>query len=82
MHGLNTIKRLNKTEQDFVDHILSTPIKDINLLDVWVKWKAGDEMERPWRTPTPPVLKQGRTITYIFVLFKTFYVLLCSLGFD
>ena len=39
MHGLNTIKRLNRTEQEFIDHILSTPVKDVNLLDVWIKWK-------------------------------------------
>jgi len=39
MHGLNTIKRLNQTEQDFIDHVLSTPIKDVNLLDVWHEWK-------------------------------------------
>ena len=39
MHGLNTIIRLNKTEQDFVDHILATPIKDVNLLQVWQDWK-------------------------------------------
>ena len=25
MHGLNIIKRLNRTEQDFIDHILATP---------------------------------------------------------
>lgn len=40
MHGLNIIKRLNRTEQDFVDHILATPIKDdVNLLQVWQEWK-------------------------------------------
>jgi hypothetical protein len=39
MHGLNTIVRLNQVEQDFVDHILATPIKDINLLDVWREFK-------------------------------------------
>ena len=39
MHGLNTIVRLNKTQQDFVDHILSTPTPDVNLLDVWNEWK-------------------------------------------
>lgn len=39
MHGLNTIKRLNKVEQDFVDHILATPYKDVNLLEVWHQWK-------------------------------------------
>jgi len=40
MHGLRTIVKLNKTEQDFVDHILATPVPDVNLLDVWTKWKA------------------------------------------
>lgn len=39
MHGLNTIVRLNQVEQDFVDHILTTPIRDINLLEVWQEWK-------------------------------------------
>jgi hypothetical protein len=39
MHGLNTIVRLNKTEQDFIDHILSTPVPEVNLLDVWREWK-------------------------------------------
>ena len=39
MHGLNTIKRLNKVEQDFVDHILTTPYEDVNLLEVWQQWK-------------------------------------------
>ena len=43
MHGLNIIKRLNRTEQDFVDHILATPVPDVNLLDVWTKWKAEQE---------------------------------------
>jgi len=40
MHGLNTIKRLNKTEQDFIDHILSTPTPEVNLLKVWQEWKT------------------------------------------
>jgi hypothetical protein len=39
MHGLNTIKRLNKTEQDFIDHNLSTPTPEVNLLKVWQDWK-------------------------------------------
>jgi hypothetical protein len=39
MHGLNTIKRLNRTEQDFIDHVLSTPTPDVNLLKVWQDWK-------------------------------------------
>ena len=43
MHGLNTIKRLNKTEQDFVDHILATPYPEINLLEVWRNFKAEQE---------------------------------------
>ena len=43
MHGLNTIKRLNRTEQEFIDHILSTPTPDVNLLDVWTKWKEGQK---------------------------------------
>lgn len=47
MHGLNTIVRLNKTEQDFVDHILATPVPDVNLLDVWTKWKAEQENNEP-----------------------------------
>jgi hypothetical protein len=47
MHGLNTIKRLNQTEQDFIDHVLSTPIKDVNLLDVWTKWKQETPTNEP-----------------------------------
>lgn len=43
MHGLNIIKRLNRTEQDFVDHILSTPTPEVNLLKVWQDWKAQEE---------------------------------------
>lgn len=39
MHGLNTIVRLNKDQQDFVDHILSTPTPEVNLLEVWHEWK-------------------------------------------
>ena len=43
MHGLNTIKRLNKTEQDFVDHILATPYTEVNLLEVWKNFKVEQE---------------------------------------
>ena len=40
MHGLNTIKRLNRTEQDFVDHVLSSPRPpEQNLLEVWREFK-------------------------------------------
>jgi hypothetical protein len=42
MHGLNTIVRLNQEQQDFVDHILATPYKDVNLLEVWHQWKEAD----------------------------------------
>lgn len=45
MHGLNTIKRLNSVEQDFVDHILTTPYKDVNLLEVWHQWKQEQKTE-------------------------------------
>lgn len=41
MHGLRTIIKLNQTEQDFVDHILATPVPEVNLLKVWQDWKAG-----------------------------------------
>ena len=45
MHGLNTIKRLNRTEQDFVDHILATPTPEVNLLKVWQDWKTEQTQE-------------------------------------
>jgi len=45
MHGLRTIKKLNKTEQDFIDHILATPYHEVNLLEVWKNWKAEQEHE-------------------------------------
>jgi hypothetical protein len=45
MHGLNTIKRLNRTEQDFVDHILATPTPEVNLLQVWQEWKEQEQVK-------------------------------------
>lgn len=40
MHGLRTIVKLNKVEQDFVDHILTAPRPpEQNLLEVWRDWK-------------------------------------------
>lgn len=39
MHGLNQIVRMNKEQQDFIDHILSTPTPEVNLLQVWQDWK-------------------------------------------
>ena len=47
MHGLNIIKRLNRTEQDFVDHILAQPRPEINLLKVWQDWqKESNQKQR------------------------------------
>jgi len=39
MHGLNTIVKINKQQQEFIDHILATPYEDTNLLEVWQQWK-------------------------------------------
>lgn len=40
MHGLKTIVRLNKVEQDFVDQILKSPRPpEVNLLEVWRDFK-------------------------------------------
>jgi hypothetical protein len=39
MHGLNQIVRMNKEQQDFIDHILATPTPEVNLLKVWQDWK-------------------------------------------
>ncbi len=47
MHGLNIIKRLNRTEQDFIDHILSTPTPEVNLLQVWHDWKKETQANEP-----------------------------------
>lgn len=52
MHGLNIIKRLNRTEQDFIDHILSTPTPEVNLLQVWQDWKKEQEANEPVQVHT------------------------------
>jgi len=39
MHGLNQIVRMNKEQQEFIDHILATPTPEVNLLKVWQDWK-------------------------------------------
>lgn len=40
MHGLQTIVKLNKVQQDFVDRILTQPRPpEQNLLEVWRDWK-------------------------------------------
>jgi hypothetical protein len=51
MHGLQTIKRLNKTEQDFIDHILAQPRPEINLLKVWQEWKQETTTNEPVSLP-------------------------------
>lgn len=44
MHGLNIIKRLNRTEQEFIDHVLTKPRPpEQNLLEVWRDFKAQQE---------------------------------------
>jgi hypothetical protein len=45
MHGLNQIVRMNQEQQDFVDHILSTPYEDVNLLEVWQEWRQEQREE-------------------------------------
>jgi hypothetical protein len=39
MHGLNQIVRMNKEQEEFIAHILSTPTPEVNLLKVWQDWK-------------------------------------------
>jgi hypothetical protein len=52
MHGLNTIVRLNRVEQDFVDHILATPTPEVNLLKVWQDWKQEQRANEPVQVRT------------------------------
>jgi hypothetical protein len=47
MHGLNTIIKLNKVQQDFVDEILLRPVQDVNLLDLWREWKEEQKVNEP-----------------------------------
>jgi hypothetical protein len=51
MHGLNTIVRLNRAEQDFVDHILAQPRPEINLLQVWHEFKKEQQANEPVSLP-------------------------------
>lgn len=46
MHGLNQIIRMNKEQQEFIDHILSTPTPEVNLLDVWHEWKKEQQEKK------------------------------------
>lgn len=52
MHGLNQIIRMNKEQQDFIDHILSTPTPEVNLLQVWQEWKKEQEANEPVQVHT------------------------------
>ena len=47
MHGLRQIVLLNRQQQDFVDHILSTPTPEVNLLKVWQDWKQETQINEP-----------------------------------
>jgi len=47
MHGLNQIVRMNKEQEEFIEHILSTPVPEVNLLKVWQDWKQGQENNEP-----------------------------------
>ena len=46
MHGLKTIVKLNRTEQDFIDHILAQPRPEINLLKVWQEWQEDSNQKQ------------------------------------
>ena len=46
MHGLNQIVRMNKEQEEFIAHVLSTPTPDVNLLQVWHDWKAGQTQQQ------------------------------------
>jgi hypothetical protein len=52
MHGLNQIIRMNKEQQDFIDHILSTPTPEVNLLQVWQEWKKEKAINEPVQVHT------------------------------
>lgn len=45
MHGLNQIIRMNREQEEFIAHVLSTPTPEVNLLDVWCEWKAEKEAQ-------------------------------------
>jgi hypothetical protein len=43
MHGLRQIVKMNDEQQAFIDHILSNPTPDVNLLQVWREWKQSGQ---------------------------------------
>lgn len=47
MHGLNQIIRMNKEQEDFIAHVLSTPTPEVNLLKVWQDWKQETQVNEP-----------------------------------
>jgi hypothetical protein len=52
MHGLNTIVKINRQQQEFIDHVLSTPYEDVNLLEVWQNWKEEQRDNEPVQVHT------------------------------
>ena len=47
MHGLNQIIRMNKEQEEFIAHVLSTPAPEVNLLKVWQDWKQEQRANEP-----------------------------------
>ena len=45
MHGLRQIVQMNKEQEEFIEHVLSQPRPEINLLRVWQDWKAGQTIK-------------------------------------
>jgi len=52
MHGLNQIVRMNKEQEEFIAHILSTPTPEVNLLKVWQDWKQETQINEPVQVHT------------------------------
>ena len=47
MHGLNQIVRMNREQEEFIEHVLSQPRPEINLLRVWQEWKQESTVNEP-----------------------------------
>ena len=56
MHGLNQIIRMNKEQEEFIEHVLSQPRQEINLLRVWQEWKVGQTKTCSTLTDSQPQL--------------------------
>ena len=50
MHGLNTIIKINKEQQEFIDRILARPSPEVNLLEVWRQFKKEKNEQLQVRT--------------------------------